>query len=488
MPLIDKSVLATKLQTIIDGLTVSTETKERLVYLLKASTLNVGANADLIRTQLETDIENITTSTNVAQLNVLLAGLNIITTDRIVTVPTYNDLPSNASTGAIFFVDSGLEGLPYIKNSSGVWVPLGELNYSNVALAWGSGSNGRLGDGTTTNRSSPVSVVGGYTDWIQVATANAHNLGLRANGTAWAWGNGAFGQLGDGTALITLTLVSVVGGFTDWIQVDAGDNHSLGLRADGTAWAWGSGSLGRLGDGTIVNKSSPVSVVGGYTDWIQVYAGSSHSLGIRANGTAWAWGSGLNGRLGDGTAVSKSSPVSVVGGFTDWLQVSGDSHNLGVRANGTAWAWGNGSLGRLGDGTVVDRSSPVSVIGGFTDWIQVAAGDAHSLGLRANGTAYAWGANNDGRLGDGTAVTKSSPVSVVGGYTDWIQVSGGGTHSLGLRANGTAWAWGIGSTGQLGDGTAVNKSSPVSVIGGFTDWIQVSGGDTYSLGLRVEQQ
>jgi alpha-tubulin suppressor-like RCC1 family protein len=424
----------------------------------------------------------------VAQLNVLLAGLNIITTDRIVTVPTYNDLPSNAPTGAIFFVDSGLDGVPYIKNSSGVWVLLGESNYSNVALAWGLGTLGRLGDGTLVDKSSPVSIVGEYTDWIQVSVGEFHSVGLRANGTAWAWGFNSTGQLGDGTIVSKSSPVSVVGGYTDWIQVDAGSIHSLGLRADGTAWAWGTGTDGQLGDGTAVARSSPVSVIGGFTDWIQVDGGIDHSLGVRANGTAWAWGLGTLGRLGDGTVVNKSSPVSIVGGYTDWIQVSGgEFHSVGLRADGTAWAWGRATEGNLGDGTIVSKSSPVSVVGGFTDWIQVSAGDFHSVGLRANGTAWAWGAG-DGRLGDGTTVNRSSPVSVIGGFTDWIQVSGGNGHSLGVRANGTAWAWGVSTSGRLGDGVVVNRSSPVSVVGGFTDWIQVSAGTAHSLGLRVEQQ
>jgi alpha-tubulin suppressor-like RCC1 family protein len=352
------------------------------------------------------------------------------------------------------------------------------------AYAWGNGGNGRLGDGTLVARSSPVSVVGGFTDWIQVSGGSTHSLGLRANGTAYAWGNNGTGQLGDVTTVNKTSPVSVIGGFTDWIQVGSGNFHSLGLRANGTAWAWGSGASGQLGDNTEVDKSSPVSVIGGFTDWIQVSGGNSYSLGLRANGTAWAWGPNGSGQLGDGTAVNKSSPVSVVGGYTDWIQVSGGGHSLGVRANGTAWAWGTGGSGRLGDGTAVTKSSPVSVVGGFTDWIQVSGGNSYSLGLRANGTAWAWGSNGSGELGDDTIVNKSSPVSVVGGFTDWIQVSCGGSHSVGLRANGTAWAWGFGTSGQLGDNTEVDKSSPVSVIGGFTDWIQVSAGGSHSLGIR----
>jgi alpha-tubulin suppressor-like RCC1 family protein len=425
---------------------------------------------------------------NSTELMVLAKMIEKLNTGCVQVVATYNDLlklSTSGNTGAIgsmYFVES--DGKLYYNYGS-VWKNI-YLEEKITAWAWGLGSFGRLGDNTAIDKSLPVSVVGGYTDWIQVSGGQDHSLGLRANGTAWAWGSGTSGRLGDGTVVTKSSPVSVIGGFTDWIQVDAGFTHSLGIRANGTAWAWGLGTSGQLGDGIEVSRSSPVSVIGGYTDWIQVSGGGTHSLGLRANGTAWAWGPGADGRLGDDTIVNKSSPVSVVGGFTDWIQVSGGgSHSVGLRTNGTAWAWGTGANGRLGNGTILNRSSPVSVIGGFTDWIQVSAGgDGHSLGLRANGTAWAWGLNSQGQLGDGTAVSKLSPVSVVGGFTDWIQVSAGNFHSLGLRANGTAWAWGFGTSGQLGDGTAVNKSSPVSVVGGYTDWIQVAAGNTHSFALR----
>ncbi len=94
------------------------------------------------------------------------------------------------------------------------------------------------------------------------------------------------------------------------------------------------------------------------------------------------------------------------------------------------WAWGNNGQGQLGDGTTVDKSRPVSVIGGITDWSQVSAGGRHSLGVTSSGIAWAWGYNGQGQLGDGTTVSKSSPVSVIGGITNWSQVSAGGLHSL----------------------------------------------------------
>ena len=178
-----------------------------------------------------------------------------------------------------------------------------------------------------------------------------------------------------------------------------------------------------------------MQICGGFTDWCQVSAGSgTHSLGVRTGGTAWAWGANVGGQLGDGTVVIKSSPVQICGGFTNWCQVSaGYCHSLGVRTDGTAWAWGAGICGLLGENNTVNRNSPVSVVGGFADWCQVGAGCNHSLGLRTNGTLWAWGCNNTGQLGDGTTVNKSSPVSVVGGFTDWCQVSAGCFRGAALR-------------------------------------------------------
>lgn len=356
----------------------------------------------------------------------------------------------------------------------------------NIAFSFGCNNVGQLGDGTTVNKSSPASVVGDVLYWCQVSAGDGFGIGVRSDMTAWGWGCNNGGRLGDCTTSDRIIPRQVVGGFTDWCQVSAGNAHSLGLRQNGTIWGWGGSGTGAVGDNTTVAKSSPVLVVGGFTDWCQVSAGDDHSLGLRQNGTAWGWGQASGGRLGDGTAAVRLSPVSVVGGFTDWCQVSaGLLHSLGVRTNGTLWAWGCNIFGPLGDNTTVAKSSPVSVVGGFTDWCQVSAGANHSLGVRQNGTAWGWGGGDQGRLGDGTTVTNSSPVSVIGGFTDWCQVSAGQVHSLGVRQNGTAWAWGQGSAGRLGYGTVANKSSPVSIAGGLTGWRCVSTHTNGSHSLAV---
>ncbi len=418
------------------------------------------------------------------QLLQTFGAIESLETRGVVTVFYEANLPPAASNkGRFYYIQSTGR---YAFSNGSTWNIRNLLLPFDVNLyMWGFNSTGQLADNTVVSKSSPVSVSGSFTDWVQVSSST-HSVAVRANGTAWAWGYNANGRLGDGTVVSKSSPVSVVGGFTDWIQVSAGGAHSAGVRANGTAWGWGLNTYGRIGDNTVVSKTSPVSVVGGFTDWKQISAGSEHTAALRANGSIWSWGRNNVGQLGDnvGTTLIRSSPVSVVGGFTDWIQVSaGGSFSLGLRSNGTAWAWGIGANGRLGDNTTVTKSSPVSVVGGFTDWIQVSASNSHGMGLRQNGTVWAWGSNLYGKLGDNSTAEKSSPVSVVGGFTDWVQVSGGTGHSIGLRADGTAWAWGNNTDGRLGDNTAVSKSSPVSVAGGLTDWIQVSAGTSTNAGV-----
>jgi alpha-tubulin suppressor-like RCC1 family protein len=141
--------------------------------------------------------------------------------------------------------------------------------------------------------------------------------------------------------------------------------------------------------------------------------------------------------------------------------------SLGLTSTGIAYAWGSNNYGQLG--SAGSTSSPVTVIGGITNWAQVSAGGRHSLGRTSTGIVYGWGRNDRGQVGDGTTTNRSSPVTVLGGITNWSQIVGGFTHSLGLTSAGIAYAWGWNDSGQLGDGTATARSSPVTVVGGITN-------------------
>jgi len=210
-----------------------------------------------------------------------------------------------------------------------------------------------------------------------------------------------------------------------------------------------------------------------------VTCGDYHTAAIKTDGTLWTWGGDSNsGSLGDNTAVSKSSPVQTVAGGTNWKQVSsGFIHTAAIKTDGTLWLWGNNiGYGALGDNTIVRKSSPVQTVAGGTNWKQVSSGWHNTAAIKTNGTLWSWGIGSDGQLGDNTAVSKSSPVQTVAGGTNWKQVSIGVYQTAATKTDGTLWMWGLNSNGQLGDNTTVKKSSPIQTVAGGTNWKQVSSG------------
>lgn len=415
------------------------------------------------------------------------SGTIVITDDRLVQLTTGNDAarPSSPSPGTLFYNTSS--GKIEVYNGStwkaGIRIPAVEVPSLWV---WGS---------TPLNSfqiSSPISIAGVLNDWKELSNKGIRTI-IRSNGTAWSVGTNDKGELGNNKSnfINYSSPVSIVGGFTDWIQASAGQQHSLGLRANGTLWAWGSNFRGYLGDGTTTSRSSPVSVAGEFTDWIFASAALDTSFGIRADGSAWAWGSGRYGSKGDNSSTSRSSPSSVVGGI-NWIQISsnGDT-SVGISSSGIAWSWGRNYQGSLGrnDSTSISVSSPVSVVGGFTDWTQVECRSSQTVGVRANGTLWSWGVNSHGNLGDNSTVHKSSPVSVLGGFTDWTQVASSGSSNFGIRANGTLWAWGYNGYGELGQniqGLSARRSSPMSVLGNLTDWVQVTASTNDVAAIRSQ--
>lgn len=414
-----------------------------------------------------------------------------------------NDLCSVATTSALPAASANMGRFIYVADccsyrySNGTsWTndpTTTPVIVASTGFAFGGGVCGQLGNNTVTIAcNSPVSFVGGPTSWCDVG-AGYSSLGIALNGTLWSWGANCCGQLGDNTTVGKSSPVAVVGGFTDWCAVTSGKTTAangattFGIRSNGSLWGWGRNNSGQLGDNTTVNKSSPVCIAANnWMDWCNISIANTHALGIRKNGTIWSWGTNANGPVGDNTTVSKSSPVSVVGGFTDWTRITaGAGTSVAVRNNGTLWAWGYNNKGQLGDNTTVNKSSPVSVIGGFTDWCDVTMGLYHTIALRANGTAWAWGCNNFGSLGDGgsSIVNKSSPVAVTGGITNWCEISAGCNHSMGLTTSGVLWGWGFNNIGQAGFNGA--SCSPILVSGGITTWCKVSAGHSHTLAVNV---
>jgi rubredoxin len=349
---------------------------------------------------------------------------------------------------------------------------------------WGSNFYGRLGDNTTTDKSSPVQTITGGTNWRQVAGGGNHTAAIKTDGTLWTWGHNFYGQLGDNTSVNKSSPVQTVTVGTNWRQVECGSVHTAAIKTDGTLWLWGINNNGQLGDNTVTSKSSPVQTIAGGTNWRQVSCGDYHTAAIKTDGTLWLWGWDSNGQLGDNTTTSKSSPVQTIAGGTNWRQVAcGNSHTAAVKTDGTLWTWGSNFNGILGDNTTTSKSSPVQTIAGGTNWRQVACG-GHTAAIKTDGTLWLWGWNTNGQLGDSTTTSKSSPVQTIAGGTNWRQVASGAYHTAAIKTDGTLWTWGLGGSGQLGDNTTTDKSSPVQTIAGGTNWKQVSCGRQHTTAVQ----
>jgi alpha-tubulin suppressor-like RCC1 family protein len=372
-----------------------------------------------------------------------------------------------------------------------------------------------------------------------VAAGLQFSLGITTAGALYAWGNNTYGQLAQGAQALFNRSSPVQIGSSSWTLVAAGVSHAAAIDINGRLFTWGyNGGSGALGDGTTISKSSPVQI--GSSSWTFISLNSFNSAAITTAGALYTWGSGGVGQLGDGTTIAKSSPVQI--GSSSWSTVSvGLTHIAAIDTTGALYTWGfNNSAGNLGDGTVISKSSPVKI--GSSSWSKVSAGSSHTVGLlNASGNFFqAWGANDNGQLGDGTTISKSVPTTVssfanpinliashnstfgissdvsnlyawgdntfaqtglpayFGAYNtspslvyttwnigsnpkSWTLVSAGNSYIAAIDTTGALYTWGLNSFGNLGDGTIKSKLSPVKI--GSSSWSAVSAGNWFSMAI-----
>lgn len=302
---------------------------------------------------------------------------------------------------------------------------------------------------------------GAQTCFKEISIGFSYTEAIKTDGTLWAWGMNSNGRIGDGTNNGSNSPVRI-GNALNWSKVSAGGYHTVAIKTDGTLWAWGFNFYYQIsGDG--ISKSSPVQF-GTETNWASISAGSQYFAGIKKDGTLWLWGSNNYGQLGNETTVGGAySPSQVITGGT-WSSVScGDLTTAAIKSDGTLWLWGiNYPTGCLGDGTNINRSSPVQVLTGGT-WKTVSGGSQSFNAIKTDGTLWSWGYGDFGTLGNnrgGNNIYISSPVQVLGGGQWSVSVIAGMT-AAGIKTDGTLWTWGNNTTGQLGNNTKIHRSSPV---------------------------
>jgi alpha-tubulin suppressor-like RCC1 family protein len=334
--------------------------------------------------------------------------------------------------------------------------------------------------------------------FTEIGVGDGHVCATATNGGTYCWGKNKHGVLGSTAAMSVCVLPVSQGGFPctgtpvvvesspGFSHVGGSTIHSCGLGANGSAYCWGFGIGGQLGDGARQNSVHPVPVAGGYVfASMSVGGDSGMTCGVTASGSVLCWGVGM---LGDGTTTDGSPVPTPVAAPEPFISVSvGGAHACGLTANGKGYCWGQNWYGQLGIGSaggaggVAESLSPVAVTGNLS-FVAISAGRMHTCGLTEYGAAYCWGGGSlvgtEGHIG-----YVPSPVAVSGGHV-FMAITSGALHSCGLTAEGLALCWGSNLSGHLGDGTRTDRVNPGPVAQGSVRFRQVvAGGNTCALAL-----
>ena len=312
-------------------------------------------------------------------------------------------------------------------------------------------------------------------DWTYSSSVDA--------GPMYMWAYNANGQQGQNNRSNYSSPQQLSG--TSWQRAEGSQNVSSAIKEDGTLWIWGLNNGGQIGINDRTNRSSPTQVPG--TEWSKVGVGEGVAVASKTDGTLWSWGKNAYGQQGSNDTTERSSPAQIPG--TDWtgnISVGGRGISC-VKTDGTLWVWGEDHWGQLGgNGPLeVNRSSPYQIPG--TQWAGTAMRDRNSLFMKTDGTLYASGSNSYGQLGLNDKTPRSSPVHLPGTYWRYSEYSAAVNYysSLATKTDGTLWTWGYNSGfGNLGHNNLTNYSSPTQIPG--TAWSTIGAGRYHNVCLKSD--
>ena len=323
----------------------------------------------------------------------------------------------------------------------------GAITKDGSLYMWGENYRGKLGDGTTEDRYTPVKIMDNV---ASVSLKSYHSGAITKDGSLYMWGENDSGELGDGTTEDRHTPVKIM---DNVVSVSLGYEHSGAITKDGSLYMWGDNYYGELGDGTTENRYTPikvmdnvvsVSVVGSEID--------NHSGAITKDGSLYMWGDNYWGELGDGTTEDRHTPVKVMDNVVS-VSLGGDRSGA-ITKDGSLYMWGRNEFGELGDGTTENKHAPVKIMDNV---VSVSLEYYHSGAITKDGSLYMWGQNSFGKLGDGTTEDRYTPVRIMNNVAF---VSLGQGHSGVITKDGHLYMWSENDAGQLGDGTTEERYTP----------------------------
>lgn len=334
-----------------------------------------------------------------------------------------------------------------------------------------------------------------------LATDGLSTFKIDGDGYLWGSGNNSNGQLGIGSYNSTIYYFTLESrGDNDWHQVSASQYHTVALKKDGTMWGCGKNNVGQLGQDdqgdADLNEISFIQI-GTDNDWAVVTGGTYYTIAIKTDGTLWATGYSQYGNAMGLDIVKEVYTLTQVGTDTNWKQIvcGANGYTMALKTNGTIWAAGNNYYGQFGLGTsgATALYDVFTQIGTDADWETLGSLDNYlaysSMAIKTDGTMWASGVNTYGQLGFGAGFSSVTTIKQVGTDTDWKKCCVSGFHSMASKTNGELWGSGYNGTGGLGTGSSTGnfithiKVGYATTYGDLTDWDKVVAGYYFSMAV-----